>query len=164
MKKAVFLDRDGVINAEIGTYVHQIVNFKFNQGLIEALQLLLKNNFILIVITNQGGIAKGIYDHNDLQKIHHFMLSELTNYNIKITDIFHCPHHNQISNCLCRKPQSLLIEKAISKHNIDVANSFMIGDSERDILAAQKLGLKAFKITSNQNIFPLVQNSITNVV
>ena len=142
MNKAVFIDRDGVINKERGTYTYKIDDFIINDGIIESLQQLLKAGFKIIVITNQGGIAKGIYKKQDVEILHKHMISEFIKNDIIITDILYCTHHNEIENCLCRKPESLLFEKAIAKYNIDATKSFMIGDNDRDIIPAEKLGIK----------------------
>jgi len=164
MYKAVFLDRDGVINQEIGDYVYKIEDFKFNTGLFTALRLLKEYDYKLIVVTNQGGIAKGRYTHNEVNDLHNFMLEKFLEEGIKIDDVFFCPHHHTISPCLCRKPNSLMIEKAIAKYHLDTSRSFLIGDNENDILAGEKAGVKGVLIESNTNILPRVKMDILNVV
>ena len=164
MNKAVFFDRDGVINKEIGNYVYKLEDFKFNIGLFTSLRLLQEYDYKLIIITNQGGIAKGKYTHDELYELHNFMLEKLLNEGIKIDDVYFCPHHHSIAPCLCRKPNSLLIEKAIAKHNIDTSQSFLIGDNERDVLAAEKVGIKGILIEANSNILPRIKMDILNVV
>ena len=164
MNKAIFLDRDGVINKEIGNYVYKIEDFKFNIGLFSALRLLQEYDYKLIIVTNQGGIAKGRYTHDDVNELHNFMLEKLLEEGIKINDVYFCPHHHTISPCLCRKPNSMMIEKAIAKHHIDSSQSFLIGDNERDILAGEKAGVKGVIIETNTNILPRVKMDILNVV
>lgn len=164
MYKAVFLDRDGVINQEIGDYVYKIEDFKFNTGLFTALRLLKEYDYKLIVVTNQGGIAKGRYTHNEVNDLHNFMLEKFLEEGIKIDDVFFCPHHHTIAPCLCRKPNSLMIEKAIAKYHLDTSRSFLIGDNENDILAGEKAGVKGVLIESNTNILPRVKMDILNVV
>ena len=164
MNKAVFLDRDGVINQEIGDYVYKIEDFKFNIGLFTALRLLQEYDYKLIVVTNQGGIAKGRYTHDEVNELHNFMLKKLLEEGIKIDDVYFCPHHHTIAPCLCRKPNSIMIEKAIAKHHIDASVSFFIGDNERDILAGEKAMLKGILIEANTNILPIVKMDILNVV
>ncbi len=164
MNKAVFLDRDGVINKEIGDYVYKIEDFKFNTGLFTALRLLQEYDYKLIIVTNQGGIDKGIYTHDDVNELHNFMLKKMLEEGIKIDDVYFCPHHHTITACLCRKPNSMMIEKAIAKYNIDVSQSFLIGDNERDILAGTKSGVKGVLIEANTNILPIVKMDILNVV
>ena len=164
MNKAIFLDRDGVINQEIGDYVYKIEDFKFNTGLFTALRLLKEYDYKLIVVTNQGGIAKGRYTHNEVNDLHNFMLEKFLEEGIKIDDVFFCPHHHTIAPCLCRKPNSLMIEKAIAKYHLDTSRSFLIGDNENDILAGEKAGIKGVLIESNTNILPRVKMDILNVV
>lgn len=164
MKKAVFLDRDGVINREIGDYVYRIEDFQFNPGLFAALRLLQEYDYLFIVVTNQGGIAKGKYNFEDVDKVHEHMLNRLKEEGITITEVYYCPHHDTIAPCLCRKPNSMMIEKAIAKYNIDASQSFLIGDNERDIEAGKKAGVQGILIEANTNIIPRVKMDILNVV
>ena len=153
MNKAVFLDRDGVINRKGRSYyVFREEEFIINKGVNEALNYFESKGYILIVITNQGGIARGIFNVAQLEKLHDYMICKFRNANIKISDIYYCPHHPEISSCECRKPGTLLFENAIKKYNIDPRNSFMIGDSDIDIIAAEKLGIKGIRITENGNM------------
>ncbi|MCD6366311.1 MAG: HAD family hydrolase, partial [Bacteroidales bacterium] len=155
MNKAVFLDRDGVINKEIGEYVFSIDKFVLNDDLIPGLKLLQENGFLLIVITNQGGIAKGLYTKDDVEKLHGQLLSHLSDEQITISEIYYCPHHSDVEKCLCRKPNSLMLEKAAARFDIDISQSYMIGDSERDIEAAEKIGIKGIKIQPNASVLPV---------
>jgi D-glycero-D-manno-heptose 1,7-bisphosphate phosphatase len=152
MKKAVFLDRDGVINNGDLYYTYKKEDFVFNDDVFTSLRLLEKHNYLLIIITNQGGIAKGIYSKNDVDILHQHMLNEFKNEQINITEVYYCPHHDSIENCICRKPNSGNIEKAIARFNIDRKQSFLIGDSQRDIEAGTKAGLTCFKIDKNESI------------
>ena len=152
MNKAVFFDRDGVINFDPGDYTYLLNEFKINDGIIPALKKLTENGYLLVIITNQGGIAKQIYTHNEVKAIHQFLEGELKKSNIELTEIYYCPHHSDKEKCLCRKPGSLLIEKAIARFNIDPKNSFMIGDKQRDIEAAEGAGVKGIKVNLNENI------------
>lgn len=148
--KAVFLDRDGVINREMGRYLFKRDEFKFNEGIFKNLALLRDNGFIFIIITNQGGIALGLYTHDQLEKLHDYMNKCLAENEINISEIYYCPHHPSAGKCLCRKPESLLIEKAISRFGIDRSRSFMIGDKERDTEAARRAGVKGILINANE--------------
>ena len=154
LTKAVFLDRDGVINDGSLYYTYRVEDFHFNDGVFEGLKLLQNAQYKLIVITNQGGVAKGIYKSSDVENVHAYMTKILSEQGIYLDGIYYCPHHSDISECECRKPGTLLLEKAIEELKIDRRISYLIGDSERDIIAAEKAGLIAIKIKKNENIHP----------
>ena len=149
MNKAIFLDRDGVINRELGDYVTRPEEFKINPGVGEALRKWAEGGYLLIVITNQGGIAKGLYTEETLKAMHEKMHQILALDDVVLTAVYHCPHHPATGNCLCRKPDSLLLEKAIARFHIDPASSFFIGDKDRDIQAGHKVGLRGIRIEAN---------------
>ncbi|MBN2779018.1 MAG: HAD-IIIA family hydrolase [Bacteroidales bacterium] len=158
MNKAVFLDRDGVINYEAGHYTCSIKDFKINDDIGKSVKLLKDNDFLVIVISNQGGIAKGLYTEKDVLEMHISFCEYLANYQTKVDDFYFCPHHDEFGKCLCRKPQSLLLEKAMAVYNIDPLKSFMIGDRLRDIETAKKCGIKGIQIESNQSIYDICKN------
>lgn len=143
MNKAVFLDRDGVLNEEIGDYVYQLTDFKIVEGIIPALATLKEKGFVLIVITNQAGIAKGRYTHGDVAKMHAFFQEESENL---IDEFYYSPYHPDYSESLGRKPGTLLFEKAIAKFDIDPSQSWMVGDKERDLIPAKQLGMRTIRI------------------
>ncbi|MBA3970674.1 MAG: HAD family hydrolase [Bacteroidetes bacterium] len=148
MNKAIFLDRDGVINVERG-YTHEVQDFLILPDLIEVLQLFLKRGYLLIVVTNQSGIAKGLYTQQHVETIHQFMLNEFTKSGIVISEIYYCVHHPDVCNCICRKPDSLFVEKGLARFNIDPKQSYFIGDKERDVEAGTKAGVKGILIEAN---------------
>ena len=150
--KAIFLDRDGVIITERGEYNYKSVHISFPEGIVEALQYLSKKGYLLIVISNQSGIAKGLYNHRDTKEIHKVIKEFLASYGVKITDFFYCPHHPSQGKCICRKPDTLLIEKALAIYHIDPSKSYLIGDMVRDAEAAVKAGLTPVKINPNDNL------------
>lgn len=153
MIKAVFLDRDGVINNnEANYYITTPEDLILNPGIVDALKIFRDSGFHLIVVSNQSGIAKEIYSREDCDRIHESLKKQLAENHIVLEEIYYCPHHPDTGNCLCRKPDSLLLEKAMARFNIDPAQSWMIGDSERDMLAAEKAGLKSILIKSNEDI------------
>ncbi len=153
MNKAIFLDRDGVINSDKGHYyIYKIEDFKINKGIVESLKKFQENNYLLIIISNQGGVSKGIYTIEQVEEVHNYLKKYLKKYNIELTEIYYCPHHSSNEKCLCRKPNTLLLEKAIARFNIDVSASYLIGDGERDIEAGNKVGLHTIKINANENI------------
>jgi len=138
-KKAIFLDRDGVINKDIG-YLSDPNKFELIDGLIEALKLFRQMEFLLIVITNQAGIARGYYTEETLSEIHQRMIKLMEEKDIVLDDIYYCPHHPEITGpCDCRKPNPGMILKAREKHNIDLQSSYMVGDTLNDI----KTGINA---------------------
>lgn len=148
--KAVFLDRDGVINNPgENYYVFKKEDFVINTHIFSRLKEYIKQGYLLIIISNQGGISKGLYTKEHVEEINQYMNNSLNENNIKITETYFCPHHNNIENCICRKPDSLLIEKAIARFNIDKSQSFFIGDSQTDAQAAIKADVKPIIIKKN---------------
>ena len=153
MRKAVFLDRDGVVNDNsVSYYVFRDSDFVFNQDIISVLRMLKEWGYMIFIISNQGGISKGLYSIEETDRLHKSMREKLENEGVKIDEIYYCPHHDQVENCLCRKPESLMIEKLIARFNISKRDSFMIGDSERDVLAGNKAGVRSFLVKSNKSI------------
>ena len=138
--KTIFLDRDGVINKDIN-YLHKIDDFIFIDGIFDICQCFRKLGYELIVVTNQSGIYRNLFTETDYQKLTYWMSNQFRDKGINILDIFHCPHGPK-SNCSCRKPKSGMLIEAQIKYNIDMENSWMIGDKERDILAASQAGIK----------------------
>ena len=120
MTKAIFIDRDGVINSDVGHYyIYRKEDFVLNDGILEALKQFQDAGYLLIVITNQGGINKGEYSINDVEEVHQKLRNLLSAADIQLTDIYYCPHHDTLQTCLCRKPLNLNIEKAIARFDID---------------------------------------------
>lgn len=152
INKALFLDRDGVINRERGEYTFKVNDFEILPSVAPTIKFAQELGYLVIVITNQGGIAKSLYTHADVAKVHQFMRDELDAKNASLTDILYSPHHQDYSKSLDRKPGSLMFEKAMAIYNIDPKKSFMIGDSERDIVASEAVGIHGFLIKSNDSI------------
>ncbi|MEJ2252598.1 MAG: D-glycero-beta-D-manno-heptose 1,7-bisphosphate 7-phosphatase [Candidatus Lokiarchaeota archaeon] len=141
-EKAIFLDRDGVINKEVN-YLSNPKDFEFIPGSIKALRRLQEIGYKLIVITNQSGLARGYFTVETLNKIHNKMKRILRENNVILTDIFICPHHPDITGiCECRKPKPGLLIQAKQKYNIDLKNSYMVGDTLKDIQAGKNAGCK----------------------
>jgi len=143
MNKCVFLDRDGVINEERGTYTYRLEDFIIIPGVKDAIRKLKDNGFLLVVITNQAGITRGIFNVNDMRQCHEYMMKATDHL---IDAIYYAEYYPEYSNSLLRKPDSLMFEKAIAKYNISPNQSWMIGNSERDMLPALKLGIKTVYI------------------
>ena len=146
--KAIFLDRDGVINVERG-YTSKLEDFVILPDLIEVLQILKQRGYLLIVVSNQSGIAKGLYTQNDVEVLHHFLINELSKNNVVLDEIYYCVHHSDEGLCICRKPDSLFVEKAIARFDIEPSKSYFIGDKERDVQAGEKAGVKGILIEAN---------------
>lgn len=155
MNKAVFLDRDGVINRERGGWVYRLQDFEINKDIPESLLKLQKAGFYLFVVTNQSGIDKGVFDHKDVETVHGFLDDFLKKKGIFIREFFYCPHHDETGKCLCRKPDSIMLEKGIARYNIDVSRSFLIGDKERDIMAAEKVGVKGILVKADESLLKI---------
>lgn len=149
-RKCVFLDRDGVLNEDRTDYLYRLEDLIIPDGVTEALRLLKNAGYLLIVITNQAGIAKGLYDPEAVYAIHKKMQEASGD---ALDDIYFSPYHPQYSGkSLSRKPGSLLLEKAIAKYDIDPDQSWMIGDRDRDMEAGQKVGLKTIHIIPETEI------------
>ena len=138
-QKTIFLDRDGVINKEVG-YLHKAEDFEFIDGVFEACKYFQSTGYKLVVITNQSGIARGLYKEEDFHQLTKWMLEQFTNQGINILDVFFCPHGPD-SACSCRKPQPGMLLSARDKFDIDMENSWMIGDKEADVDAANAAGV-----------------------
>ncbi len=141
----MFLDRDGVLNEDRTDYVYRVEDLVIPDGVVEGLRLLKEAGYMLIVITNQAGIAKGLYTRADVMRCYEY-LQERCGY--LLDDIYYCPHHPDYdTQSLMRKPDSLLLEKAIAKYQINVQDSWMVGDAVRDIRAGQRVGVRTIHIT-----------------
>jgi D-glycero-D-manno-heptose 1,7-bisphosphate phosphatase len=158
MNKAIFLDRDGVINhPKRNYYVYRIEDFRINSGVIEALQHFQEKDYLLFVITNQGGISKGKYTAEDVENVHAFMKEQLHDQGIYLSAIYYCPHHSSKENCLCRKPKPLMLEKAMAQFDIDPGRSWFIGDKKTDVEAGIAAGVRTIKIRKNQDLRKLLK-------
>ena len=156
--KTIFLDRDGVINKE-KNYLYKIESFEFINGVFYACQYLEDLNYKIIIITNQSGISRGYYTESDFQKLTKWMLGQFNNNNIDILDVIHCPHLPS-DFCDCRKPKPGMLLSAKTKYNIDMENSWMIGDKENDIQAAHNAGIRnTILVKSGHEIDELNTNS-----
>lgn len=154
MNKALFLDRDGVINKETGVHTYELDKFIINDNVPEALKIAAGKGYLLIVITNQSGIAKGMYGHEQVESLHAYLKAELKKGGVELAEIYYCPHHPDVTKCLCRKPDSLLLEKALARFQIDAGRSFFIGDKERDKVAGDKVGVNTILIKENSSLVP----------
>jgi len=154
-KKVAFLDRDGVINIERGEYTYLSEDFQLVPDILSAALLLQKAGYAIIIISNQGGVSKGIYTKEDVLTLDNIIRSSFVEKGINILDSFYCPHYSENENCLCRKPKSLLLERAIAKHNVAITQSFFIGDSDRDKVAGERVGIRSLKVMANSSILEM---------
>ena len=148
-KKCFFLDRDGVINKNYG-HITKIENIKILSKVSEGIKYLNNKKFLVIIITNQSVVGRGLITENELIKIHKYLVKKLKTKGAKINDIFYCPNHPRFGirkykkKTIDRKPGNGMLEKAIKKWNIDRSKSFMIGDQKTDMLSARKSKIKFF--------------------
>lgn len=157
MNKAIFYDRDGIVNMEVGDYITNLENFQVLPSFIRFLKLMQDAGFMAVIITNQAGIAKGKYSTDTLRQMHEKLQAQLKSENLKIDAIYYCPHHDDYGKCLCRKPKSLLVEKALARFQIDPKQSFMIGDKLRDKQCADNVGVKGYVIHPNPDLSNLME-------
>jgi D-glycero-D-manno-heptose 1,7-bisphosphate phosphatase len=149
-RPAVFLDRDGVLNEDLG-YVSEPSSFRWIPGAAAAVKRLNERGYLVIVVTNQSGIARGMYDEEQFRELTRWMLARLEKQGARIDAVYHCPHHPTQGRgryrmaCDCRKPGVGMLERAAADFDIDLANSILIGDSERDVEAAENYGIKALR-------------------
>ncbi len=146
-RPCVFLDRDGVLNEELGYQVTRLEEFKVIEDIAAPLQKLKAAGYLLIVITNQSGIAKGNYDENFVLECHERIQQACDGV---LDDLYFAPGHESVSKSLSRKPGSLMFERAIARHGVNVSESWMIGDKERDLIPAKKLGMQTIHLTDKQ--------------
>ena len=139
LRRAVFLDRDGVINRDTG-YVRRVEDFEFIGGVVQALQEIQRRGYLLFVVTNQSGIGRGYYTLEDYQRVNAWMLAQLASNAVTIRGVYVCPHAPD-AGCACRKPAPGLLLQAQREHGLDLPNSWLVGDKPSDIEAAQRAGV-----------------------
>jgi len=148
MNKCIFLDRDGVLNVERGGYTYLPEDFIIPEGVPEAIKKIKAADYLAIVITNQAGIAKSVHTRAQMQNCHDILMEKTGHL---IDKIYYSPYHPTFSESLTRKPDTLMIEKAIAKFDINPALSWLIGDRVRDIECGQRMRLKTILITDQKH-------------
>lgn len=148
MNKAIFLDRDGTLNFDYG-YVHDKDKFVLIPGTIEGLQILSKLGYLLIIITNQSGIGRGLFKTSDYLKLNEYMLDIFHSSGIPIAKVYYCPHTEE-DNCNCRKPRLGLFYKAIEEFHIDLNSSYAIGDKTRDLEICHVSNVKGILLSEKE--------------
>lgn len=157
MHRAVFLDRDGTINEEMG-YINHVSRFKVFRFVPDAIRLLNEAGYKVFVITNQSGVARGYFDEQLLRRVHKMLMASVEDENAKIEKIYYCPHHPDVGrapykkDCNCRKPKTGMIDKAESEFNIDLSHSYMVGDRYKDVDIGKRAGLKTIMVMTGYGI------------
>ena len=155
MTKAIFLDRDGVINQERKDYVKKLDEFKILDKTSDAINIIKSHGFLVIIITNQSAINRKLVSVETLNKIHEKLQSYLERYDTSFDGVYFCPH-TPSENCECRKPKPGLILQAVIDFQIDLSESYMIGNSETDIHAAKNAGCKGILLKKDQTLLEVV--------
>ncbi len=150
MNKAIFLDRDGTINADSG-YIHNPDELQLLDGVVEGLLNFQRAGYLLIIVTNQSGIGRKMFTVEQYQSFQSALISALKDKGVTISDTMMCPHAPE-ENCTCRKPSPEMINIAITKHNIDAKSSFMFGDKGSDVECGERAGVCSRLITHERNL------------
>jgi D-glycero-D-manno-heptose 1,7-bisphosphate phosphatase len=141
MNKALFIDRDGVINVDKG-HVFLIEDFEFSEGVFDLCRKYFNTGYLIIVVTNQAGIAKGLYTEEDFINLTDWMIGQFKDNGISITKVYYCPHHPEISGpCMCRKPESGMLLQAVKEFDLEISECILIGDKESDLEAGRRAGI-----------------------
>jgi D-glycero-D-manno-heptose 1,7-bisphosphate phosphatase len=156
--RAVFLDRDGVINrkAPDGDYIRNWQQIEFIPGAIEAIARLSSSGVILFVVTNQRGIARRMVTLSDVNEIHRLMQETISNAGGRVAQIYYCPH-DYSDNCDCRKPKPGMLIRAATEHGVSLESSWMVGDSESDVQAGKSVGCKTLRVVDAEPIASTVE-------
>lgn len=160
MVKCVFLDRDGVLNKDNPNYTYRVSDFEILPGVLQAVEQLKAAGYLLIVITNQSGIAKKIYTQQQMEECHAYFQKMCNN---RIDHFYFCPYQPTVTASIARKPGTLMFEKAIAKFDIDVTQSWMIGDRGRDIMPARQLGIRTIQIGNEINELEKADHQVENL-
>ncbi|MBX2973325.1 MAG: HAD-IIIA family hydrolase [Flavobacteriales bacterium] len=159
MRKGLFLDRDGVINREHGAHTTRFEDFEILPDAPEAIAAANAAGWTVVVITNQSGIDLGLYDHDAVDRMHHYLHDMLHRHGTHVADILYCPHHPQHGRCLCRKPGGLLLQRAAARHGLELSASVMIGDRERDVEAAAAAGARGILVPANVSLMETLRTN-----
>lgn len=162
--KAVFFDRDGVLNVDVA-YLYKIEDLRWIEGAREAVAYLTQQGYKIFIVTNQSGIARGYYTVEQMERLHSYMQQEIAAYGGRIDKIYYCPHHPEGSvaqytcSCSCRKPKPGMLLQAFAENDIDKEQSFLIGDGKRDVEAAEAAGVKGYLFTGG-NLLDFVKKIV----
>jgi D-glycero-D-manno-heptose 1,7-bisphosphate phosphatase len=159
--KAIFLDRDGVINKKRNDYVKTLDELEILPGIAESIKLLQDKGFIIVVVTNQSAINRNLTSHDNVQKIHDVVQKHLQSQGAHVDRFYYCPHRPD-ELCVCRKPKPGLLLSAAHDLQIDLSASWVIGDDVSDIMAANQAGCRGIKIGSNYDLASAVQQILNS--
>lgn len=141
MNKALFIDRDGVVNVD-KVHVFRKEDFEFTDGIFDLCRNYIAEEYLIIVITNQAGIAKGIFTEADFLSLTDWMIDQFRDNGITISNVYHCPHHPDITGpCECRKPNPGMILQAVKEFDLDISECVLIGDKKSDLEAGRSAGI-----------------------
>lgn len=163
-RPTAFLDRDGVLNHDAG-YIHKPEEFQWIEGAQDAVKHLNDAGHLVIVITNQSGVARGLFVEEDVQSLHIWINGRLQAKGAHVDAFYYCPHHPKApleayrQDCDCRKPAPGMLRQAMSEWPVDPSRSFLIGDSERDITAAQAAGIPGHRFTGG-NLLEMIKRIV----
>ena len=162
--KAIFFDRDGTLNVDVH-YLHDPADFVWIEGAIAAIRWANAHGYLVIVVTNQSGIARGYYDEATVHRLHDWMNAQLVVHGAHIDAFYYCPHHTEgsvpayVKQCDCRKPAPGMILRAIVEHDIDPAASFLFGDAASDVTAAEAAGVRGVHYAGG-SLLDCVRNAV----
>lgn len=157
MKKCIFLDRDGNINVE-KEYLHKIEDFEFEIGAKEAIKIFKELGYLVVVVTNQSGIARGYYGEDDVENLHSYINNELGKIGAEVDAFYYCPHHptkgigEYLKDCACRKPELGMFELARKSLDIDYRDSIIVGDKMSDVEAGLRLGMRPVLVRTGHGL------------
>jgi D,D-heptose 1,7-bisphosphate phosphatase len=157
MKKCVFLDRDGNINVE-KDYLHKIEDFEFIKGAKESIKIFNDLGYLVVVVTNQSGVARGYYDENSVKELHDYLQREVESIGGHVDGFYYCPHHPEKGigkyklDCNCRKPEPGMFLQAKEDLDIDFSNSIMVGDKISDVKAGKNLGMRSILVKTGHGV------------
>ena len=164
MKPAVFFDRDGVLNIDYG-YIYKEKDFIWIDGAIKTVKYFRDKGYFIFVVTNQSGISRGYYTEQDVINLHNFINNELKNFYTKIDRFYFSPYHPEFHDKFpnmsnSRKPNTGMLEMALSDYNFDISNSLLIGDNESDMQCAKKFGIKGYLFNENNLLNFVKKNNL----
>lgn len=148
-ERALFLDRDGVINVNLPDHVRSWEQFEFERGSLDALARVGATDYRVIVITNQSGIGRGLMSHETVNEIHTRMTAEIRHVGGRVDEVYYCPHSSQ-DNCTCRKPAPEMLLRGRDRYQLDVGASYLVGDWVDDVLAARAAGVKPLLVRTGR--------------